>query len=189
MTYKANFLFACAMLSCGQTFADTISLLGDQDFADGTIVALDSEWLSAQSNESLPTTAIYSAPTTIAYFHTGLNPGVSGVLTFSLWDLNSSVSGNQVIDFRLDNIAQPIGGFETGEPDLSIKFFQFPVAGSMLADGEVQVAIILGGPTNNSVGIDFSRLEVVPEPSGLAPLILSSLLGLRFLRRSLARRR
>jgi hypothetical protein len=161
----------------GGAFADSFQLLGESDFADGAIVVSDSEWLTAQANENLPTTAIYSE--LITYFH-DVTPGPSGTLTFSLWDLDSAVAGNQVIDFRLDNVPQGITSFETGKPSGSVEFFQFPVPGSALADGMVQVLIQLASPSGDHVGLDFSRLEVLPEPTGLQLLMVLAVLGSRW---------
>jgi hypothetical protein len=162
-------------------------MLGEQDFADGAIVATDAAWLSAQANESGPSLGLYSSPGFITWFHDALDPGLPGILTFSLWNLDSREPGNQVTDFRLDNVPQSISGFETVEPDLSVKIFQFPVAANLLADGQVQVFIMLG-PPSNLVGVDFSRLESVPEPSGLALLTIPVLLGLQLMRRRSAAR-
>src|SRR5262245_50491300 len=103
-----------------QMLGAPFQMLGEQDFADGAIVS-EPDFNHAQVNESLPTTGIGVSPGVITYFHYGLDPGVAGILTFSLWDLDSREPGNQVVDFRLDNIPQPIGGFESNEPDMGIK--------------------------------------------------------------------
>ena len=171
-----------AMSVCGQSFAASSQLLGEQDFANGAIVLSDSQWLTAQANEDLPTTAIYSSPSSITYFHDVDPTTHDAALTFSLWDLDSSAAGNQVSFFALDGIFQPISAFETGKPHGSIEIFQFTVPGSMLSDGAVQVLIVLGPPTNNWVGLDFSRLEVVPEPTTLM-VAVSAILALGGLRR------
>src|SRR5262245_61603274 len=91
----------CLLLAsaCEQTFANSFQMLGEQDFADGAIVS-EPDFNHAQANESLPTTGIGVSPGVITYFHYGLDPGVAGILTFSLWDLDSREPGNQVIDFR-----------------------------------------------------------------------------------------
>jgi hypothetical protein len=169
------------MAASGHTYANTVSLHGEQDFPDGAFVASDSAWLTAQSNESLPTTALYGTPGFFTDFHSGLDPGFPAVLTLSLWNLDSSKTGNQVTDFWLDGIPQPISPFETGRPAKTVELFMLPVAASMLADGEVQIYVGLGPPSGNRVGLDFIRLELVPEPGsafllcGLAigPVVLS----------------
>jgi hypothetical protein len=164
-----------AMAACGQTLAASSQLLGEQDFLDGALVASDSLWLTAQANENLPTTALYVSPGIITYFHDVDPTANDAILTFSLWDLDSAGAGNQVSAFWFDGVAQPIGAFETNEPNTSVKLFQFTVPGSFLGDGAVQVLLELGGSSGNTVGLDFSRLVVVPEPSPLALLMPAAL--------------
>ena len=127
-----------------QATANPVSMVGEQDFPDGAVVNFDSNWLSAQTNESPPSAGLYPRPSFITYFHDGLDPGLPGMIAFSLWNLDSSQLGNQVTDFRLDNIPQPISAFETGRPTHTVELFQYPVPTSALADGQVQVFLMLG---------------------------------------------
>src|SRR4051812_41618717 len=78
-------------LYCMASGAD-VSLLGEKDYADGTVIGVNSTWLTAQSNESYPFNTIHAAPATVTYIHTGLDTGRQGVLTFSLWDLDSELA-------------------------------------------------------------------------------------------------
>jgi hypothetical protein len=160
---------ALSVLLSEPTLAASTQLLGESDFADGAIVSTDNEWLSAQSNENSPATGLYVD--TLTYFH-DVDPGPSAIITFSLWDLDSDLPGAQVTEFTLDNVPQPITAFETGAPDGSVEFFEFPVEGSAIADGMVQIAFAFA-PSTHTVGIDFSRMEVAPEPSGALLLGIS----------------
>jgi hypothetical protein len=176
--------FICLFLFAGgQVNANPVNLLGEQDFPDGAVVNFDSVWLSAQSNESGPSLGLYGSSNIISYIHSDLDPGLPGILSFSLWDLDSSEPGNQVSDFWLDGVPQPISQFETGRPAHTVELFQFPVAASFLTDGEVQNFFRLGPRTGNFVGLDFSRLEVIPEPASVSLAGLGSVLLTSFARR------
>lgn len=142
-----------------------VSLLGEQDYPDGSGLNSNSVWLAAQSNEPFPFNTLHAAPKTFQWKHSGLPFAGPATLTFSLWDLDNTFAGVQLTSFKLNGIAQPVDVFEIPVDNEIIKFYSFPIDASLLAGLSLTVELTISSPPEgNEVGIDFSRLVVSPLP-------------------------
>lgn len=174
-------LTALLLAWVGRAHPAAVSLLGEQDFADGAIIESNSHWLTVQAGEPTPFSILHVSTGPIQFTHTGLDAGRSGTLTFSLWDLDSRLPGSQITAFSLDGISQSISPFEVGEAENAVRFFYFPIAASFLKDGQLMVSLSIGDPPiGNEVGIDFSSIELsapslVPEPATFTLLVFGAL--------------
>lgn len=151
-----------------------VSLLGEQDYADGAIVSSNPVWLAAQANEPPPFNALQVAPTTIRWTHAAIPLAGPATLTVSLWDLDNDQPGPQVTSLTFNGVPQSVEVFET-PPVASdvIRFYTLPVDEGLFSGGSLAVALTISGPpTGNEVGIDFSRLVVTQRPD-IAPTHLA----------------
>jgi hypothetical protein len=172
-----------AYLVAGTAGGASMSLLGEQDFINLQIVPDQATWLANQSNETPLTNAVYVPPATISYSHTGLPSSLSGLVWFGLWDIDAGLAGDQVSEVLIDGEAQQLSGFNDPRPDLCVQVFAFPVTSAMLADGQIDVSLTFTASNDGMVGLDFSRLDLIPEPCGLALVAAPAIVGLGVARR------
>lgn len=166
----------CVLLSASPSLAG-LSILGQQDYADGAVVTSDATWLAAQAGEPSPFSTVWQ-PGPAEWTHAGLPTTGPGELTFSVWDIDSDVDGNQIGEFLFDGEPQSVNVFEAPPvPDITVKVYRLHVPSSYLHDGTLVVTLSATG--GNAWGIDFSSLDVVdptavPSGDGAAVVELSA---------------
>jgi hypothetical protein len=165
-----------------------IVMLGDQDFADGQILAGVAQFNGASAGEPVPFDQFYGSDFTTNFsqpftFNYGAGAVSGATLTLGIWDHDSQAPGNQVASFTVDGFdltAQLNAAFESrGGAQSEVNVYTLPLpagALALLADGQANFSLTLQGPglqaggattAANGAGLDFATLNAtqVPEPS------------------------
>jgi hypothetical protein len=204
---------AVAVCLASTTRAAVISYtLGNQDFADGAIVAGGlAQFNAASADDPAPFDQIigndFGSPLSANWtFNYPATPAVDATITLGIVDHDSQATGNQVASFLLegnDLTALLNAKFEASggaQVEANVYSVTIPAAAwGALADGSATFSLALQGPglqdggletTSNGAGLDFARLQFipVPEPSGLLLLSVAGAV-LTMLRRPIRSRR
>lgn len=155
--------------------AQTESLLGDQDFAGGTVLGSNALFEAPQGGEPAPAGLIHTMPFTLSWSHT-VTPSAPAILTISLWDLDAGQGGPQIVSLLVNGQAQDVSVFETGPSDSTVNLYDVGISQSDLGSGVVSISLMSEAAGGNQVGLDFARLSLtVPEPAA-AILVLPALM-------------
>lgn len=156
---------AVSIITCASPILAEENLLGEQDFVNGEIVDSNVTWLAAQAGEPLPFDAIWTAPTTITWTHSGFTASGNASLTFSVYDLDNSAGGDQITSLLFDGLPQDISVFETPiHMNDEVVEYEFCVDEALVADGELEISLGVENTPGNDVGIDYSLLVVFEAP-------------------------
>ncbi len=186
--------FVSAALLCIAPAADArIVTIGEQDFDDGMILSSASAYNDAQEEEEGPFSFLGSDPSNSSFsaewgFSFGAGEMSSAMLSFGMYDGDAQAEGSQVGSFTvdgvdltdmMDDVFESKGG---AQKQYSVYSIRLPADVLVqLTDGAASFALTLSGPglgifgntDGNGAGLDFSSLEVLPEPSA----VLLTLLG------------
>lgn len=185
-------------LVSGEVHGGVVNQLGEQDFLDGQTPITSSAVVDAGVGEPFPFDGTIFGDDRIAgdfgsfeYIHDfalgGLSP-TSATLTIGLIDHDSffGTPPLDTIDLFFDGIQQPDDMFlGISFASSSASVVQVPVPIALLLDGvlTVRVAATLSGEADslpgNSLAVDFSVLNIVPEPTTISLLALGSLAWIR----------
>lgn len=190
------FVAATLLLAATSPAAALTVTLGDQDFADGTI--LQFSWIFQNSSVGEPSPfdgfigsdqADGSNFTASFTFNYAPGPYTAATLTFGIVDHDSALPGDEVASFTADgvdltaalNAAFNASGGTQGE--VNVYTLDLAPLLSELADGSITFELMLQGngvrdsgiPYTNGAGLDFAQLNLrepddvpVPEPGTLA---------------------
>jgi hypothetical protein len=195
---KAHFLANMALAVFAMVArGGIVDMLGEQDFADGASLSSSAEAANAGIGEVFPFDGTLfghddrpGAFGLIEYTHLFDPPSPSltmATLTIGLID-HDSFPGSpplDTIDLFFDGLQQPDGAFlGISIPDSSVSVVTIPIPIEFLLDGELRVEIMTTQPGRegnggNSISIDFSRLEIVPDPTTLLLLGVAGAVLLR----------
>jgi hypothetical protein len=177
-------------------------ILGNQDFADGTIITL-AGFLAASTEEPEPFRTVHGAdPAPGNVFNESWTfnypPAAvaSASITIGIGDHDSQAPGSQLAAFTLDGIDLTSllnSAFEShggSQAELNVYTLAIPAtAWPALSDGTAQFALRLQPPSlpgslpGNAAALDFSRLDVVPVPEPTTALLLGIAVPLLAIRR------
>ncbi len=171
---------AMALALASQSNATIFSTYGDQDFAEGTIVFSNDEFLLPQAGEPSPI-GVQFDPSTFQWTHTFAPSADASLLTISLWDLDANFPANQVASLLVNGVAQDVSPFEAFQDGDRVHLYQLPLAPGSLSTGSATVSLTLDNLSGNAVGFDFAQISSIPEPASLA--LLGGVLSLCLRRR------
>lgn len=189
-SFLAPLTLALALTQANPALA-TAYTLGDQDFADGTLLNGVVGFEAAQAGEPAPLNLfigsdLIDTPVGSRFLDFAVSPGhyAAATLTLGLWDIDSLSPGSQVLVFSVDGV-DLTASFDalleaTASPHSRVDVISLALDGAALSaldDGAVSVRIRVGGTglkgtpgtsndfsVGNGYGIDFARLDARLAP-------------------------